>query len=132
MRHYRALIETGAAGNYGVVFPDFPGCVTVGDTIELALVNAAEVLLFHIEGMEEDGDQIPDPSPMGAPPPDWMNGIAGLWVLVPAETAGKVARINVTLDERLLARIDRVAGPRQRSHFLTEAAERALRERASA
>ena len=72
MRYYRALIETGAAGNYGVVFPDFPGCVTVGDTIELALVNAAEVLLFHIEGIEEDGDQIPDPSAMGAPPPDWM------------------------------------------------------------
>ena len=43
-------------------FPDFPGCITVGKTIEEARRNAQEALTLHISGMIEDGESIPRPS----------------------------------------------------------------------
>jgi predicted RNase H-like HicB family nuclease len=47
---------------YGVVFPDFPGCVTQGRTLDEARALATEALELHLEGMQEDGDRIPEPS----------------------------------------------------------------------
>jgi len=60
---FPALFETeeGIAG-YTVSFPDLPGCITEGDTIEEALYMAKEALGLHLYGMEEDGDIIPTPS----------------------------------------------------------------------
>lgn len=49
-------------GQISVTFPDFPGCVTCGDTEEEALHNAHEALGGHIWCMEEDEDPIPAPS----------------------------------------------------------------------
>ncbi|MBP7094957.1 MAG: type II toxin-antitoxin system HicB family antitoxin [Spirochaetia bacterium] len=46
-------------GSWTVDFPDLPGCVTVGDTLEEALSMAREVLSLHLYGMLEDGDTIP-------------------------------------------------------------------------
>jgi predicted RNase H-like HicB family nuclease len=43
-----------------VSFPDFPGCVTAGRTSEEARRRAAEALSFHIAGMVEDGEKIPN------------------------------------------------------------------------
>lgn len=43
-------------------FPDLPGCLTCGDTIEDALAMAKEALSLHLYCMEEDNDPIPDPS----------------------------------------------------------------------
>ena len=47
-----------------VVFPDLPGCVTFGKDEEEATRMAREVLALHLYGMEEDGDEIPQPSPL--------------------------------------------------------------------
>lgn len=44
---------------YTVSFPDLPGCVTEGDTLEEALSMAKEALGLHLYAMEEDGDNIP-------------------------------------------------------------------------
>lgn len=134
-RHYPALIEPAASGTgFGVLFPDFPGCVSAGATAELALANASEALQFHLEGMAEDGAAIPDPSPLTAPLPDWLGGVDGVRALVPVEPVGKAIRINITLDASLLARVDRAAGARHtsRSAFLADAARRALRDLADA
>lgn len=46
---------------YGVIFPDFMGCVGAGETADEAILDATEALLFHIEGMKEDSDDIPAP-----------------------------------------------------------------------
>ena len=54
VQHYRALLEPDGKGGYGVVFPDFPGCVSVGADAETAVHQAAEALALHIEGMLED------------------------------------------------------------------------------
>lgn len=46
MRHYIALIHKESESGYGVSFPDLPGVVTVGDSIDEAIKKAAEVLEF--------------------------------------------------------------------------------------
>ena len=59
---YVALLRKQADSDFGVEFPDFPGCITAGITFEDAKRMATEVLLFHIEGMMEDGDPVPESS----------------------------------------------------------------------
>jgi predicted RNase H-like HicB family nuclease len=61
MRKYAVIIEKGAA-NYGAYVPDLPGCVAVGDTVEEVEKLIAEAIEFHLEGMREDGDPIPEPT----------------------------------------------------------------------
>ena len=49
MPHYVALIRRDSDGCYGVSFPDFPGVITGGDTIDEAMQEAVEVLQFAAE-----------------------------------------------------------------------------------
>jgi predicted RNase H-like HicB family nuclease len=58
---YAILIE-GEPGNYSAYVPDLPGCVTVGDTIEETVREMQEAIRFHIEGLQEDGLPVPEPS----------------------------------------------------------------------
>lgn len=58
---YFAVFEPSKSG-YGVYYPDLPGCVSVGETIEEAKTNAEEVLGLHLWGMEKDGEEIPKAS----------------------------------------------------------------------
>ena len=46
MRYYVALIHKDST--FGVSFPDFPGCVTGGETIEEAIERAADILAAHV------------------------------------------------------------------------------------
>ena len=50
------------SGGYSVDFPDLPGCVSAGDSLEEALAMAREALSLHLFGMAEDGDSIPPAS----------------------------------------------------------------------
>ena len=43
---------------YGVTVPDIPGCFSAGETIEEALSNTREAIVFHLEGMLEDGEAV--------------------------------------------------------------------------
>lgn len=47
--HYIALIHKDTDSSYGVSFPDVPGVITAGDTLEEALVQASSVLEFAFE-----------------------------------------------------------------------------------
>lgn len=75
--NYIAVIHKDLGTGFGVSFPDFPGCITVGDTIDEAKDLAKEALEFHIEGMREDGDKIPAPSDVerALSDPDFANGV---------------------------------------------------------
>jgi antitoxin HicB len=53
MPHYIALIHKDAESCYGVSFPDVPGVVTAGDTIDEAMQKATEVLEFAAEDWRE-------------------------------------------------------------------------------
>jgi predicted RNase H-like HicB family nuclease len=59
---YIAYLYKEKTSDYGVSFPDFPGCTTAGSTLEEARRMAAEALSLHIAGMKEDGERIPQPS----------------------------------------------------------------------
>ncbi|MGF1549602.1 MAG: type II toxin-antitoxin system HicB family antitoxin [Sphingomonadaceae bacterium] len=52
----------GSDGRYGIVFPDFPGCVSAGETLVDVVAMGREALQFHVEGMVEDGEILPEPS----------------------------------------------------------------------
>lgn len=132
-RFYPALLvtEPGKPG-VGVVFPDLPGCVSAGASVQDAATQAVEALALHVEGTLADGDELPAPGAVDAPLPDWLDGTAGevaARVLVPVEVPAKpnrTLRVNVMLPEDVLQAIDRVSG--NRSRFLTEAARAKLRE----
>lgn len=58
---YAIVIEKGE-GNYSAYVPDLPGCVAVGDTIEETEREIREAIEFHLDGMRQDGLEIPEPS----------------------------------------------------------------------
>ena len=128
MRYYIGLIHKDANSDYGVSFPDFPGCISVGRDLDEARAMAEEVLAFHVEGMIEDGEAIPEPSAFGTVMADRENrdGVAILVALKGA--AVKAVRVNVTIPEDVLDRIDRFATERglNRSGFLTLAAKKTM------
>ena len=58
---YVVIYEKGDS-SYGAYVPDLPGCITVGDTLEEVQTLIQEAIEFHIEGLQEDGDDVPQPS----------------------------------------------------------------------
>ena len=62
MRHYIALIHKDEGSDYGVSFPDLPGVVSAGSTLDEARAMAAEALAFHLEGLAADGEAVPEPT----------------------------------------------------------------------
>ena len=127
MAHYIALIHKDANSDYGVSFPDFPGCVSAGVTLDEAREMAAEALAFHIEGMVEDGEAIPEPSSLEQVMADHENR-DGVAILVATETRSKTVRVNITLPEDTLRDVDRYAEAHgfTRSGFLVQAAKRVM------
>lgn len=57
-----AIVIERAGDNYSAFVPDLPGCVSTGDTISEVETNIREAIVFHIEGMREDGLEVPSPS----------------------------------------------------------------------
>ncbi|MCF8468895.1 MAG: type II toxin-antitoxin system HicB family antitoxin [Sneathiella sp.] len=113
---YPAVIDKDQDSDYGVSFPDFEGCVGAGENIEEAIKDAHEALQFHIDGLIENKDSIPAATPLA----EVITGDALAVVLISAKLPGKAQRVQITLDEHLLADIDAVAD--NRSGFLAEAA----------
>jgi predicted RNase H-like HicB family nuclease len=55
-------IFTYETDGISIEFPDLPGCLPCAHTTEEAMKNAKEALELHLYGMEQDGDEIPEPS----------------------------------------------------------------------
>jgi predicted RNase H-like HicB family nuclease len=124
-----ALIDEDK-GRFGVTFPDFPGCTTIGKTFEEAVGKAAEVLAFHVEGLAEDG-ALPEPRTLEQLRGDRQfrrDEKTAVPALIPYEPPSKATRINITIDEGLLRRIDAAAenAGETRSAFLAAAARRRM------
>lgn len=129
MAYYIALLhhENDA---YGIIFPDFPGCVSVGKSFAEAVRQGAEALAFHVAGLQDDGDAIPAPRSLEEieASEDWIDWSGAHIAIVPLLPAPDISeRVNVILPRRLLAQIDAVA--RNRSGFLARAASEALHRR---
>ncbi|MDO7788671.1 type II toxin-antitoxin system HicB family antitoxin [Desulforamulus aquiferis] len=72
---FPAIFQACEEGGYCVTFPDLPGCITEGDTMEEAFYMAKDALLLHLWCMEDEGDIIPEPTL-----PDMIQVIAGGFV----------------------------------------------------
>ncbi|MDZ4860155.1 MAG: type II toxin-antitoxin system HicB family antitoxin [Candidatus Hydrogenedentes bacterium] len=57
---YAVVVEPSENG-YGAYVPDLPGCVALGDTVDETLRLVQEAIELHLDGMREDGEQIPKP-----------------------------------------------------------------------
>jgi predicted RNase H-like HicB family nuclease len=58
---YAVIIEEGE-NSFGAYVPDLPGCVAVGVTREEVLKLIEEAIEFHLEGLREDNQPIPEPT----------------------------------------------------------------------
>jgi predicted RNase H-like HicB family nuclease len=128
MPQYIALIHKDTDSDYSVSFPDFPGVITAGSTLDEARDMATEALAFHLEGMTEDGEAVPEPSSLEAVMATAENR-AGVAVLIAApDTQVTSVRVNITLPADVLSEIDRYAEREgfTRSGFLAQAAKKAM------
>ena len=58
---YLVVIEHGPS-SFGAYVPDLPGCVAVGATRQEVETLIREAIAFHIEGLREEGQPLPEPS----------------------------------------------------------------------
>lgn len=129
---YIAYLHKDRKSDIGVSFPDFPGCVTAGKTLEDARRKAEQALALHIHGMIEDGDPIPKPSTLDeiAGDPARKGAIAFLVSAEPDVTE----RINITAPRSQIREIDRRAeeAGKTRSAFIVQSIMGMKRKKAAA
>lgn len=113
---------------YSAAFPDIPGCFTAADDIQDLPRAAQEAVEAHFGA---DNDPIPTASTPDtwSSHPDYQDG--GFWLLVDIDLArvrSRAVRLNISLPENLVQRIDATARQRgqSRSAFLAAAAEHAM------
>lgn len=123
---YPVVIHKEPNTSYGVTVPDLPGCFSAGDTMEEALRNAVEAIECHVEGILLDNE----PLPLGKAIEEYINLAdyqGGTWALVDVDLSklgGETQRINISMAERILGKIDTFAksSNKTRSKFLADAA----------
>ncbi|WP_430912478.1 type II toxin-antitoxin system HicB family antitoxin [Methylobacterium sp. sgz302541] len=116
---------------FGASFPDFPGATTVAGDLDTLYRKASEMLAFHIDGLVEDEEPIPAMRSID----EWRRDPAfraeaetAMIGLIEVDLPGRAVRVNVSLEEALLRRIDRAAeaAGESRSGFLARAAKARL------
>lgn len=127
---YPIVLHTDDNIRYGVTVPDLPGCFSAGDTFDEAMESAKEAIDLHAEGLTEDGLDLPVARAIAEHQrnPDYVGGI---WAVVDVDLSryqGKAEKINITLTQRVLARVDEYARARgeSRSGFLARAAQQVM------
>jgi predicted RNase H-like HicB family nuclease len=123
---YPVVIHKDPDSDYGVTVPDLPGCFSAGESIEEALEGAREAIECHLEGLLMDEEDVPLPEAIDAHRND-ENYRDGIWALVSVDItqlSGKTKRINVSVPERILKKIDGFAARHNetRSGFLVSSA----------
>jgi predicted RNase H-like HicB family nuclease len=116
---------------FGVSVPDLPGCFSAGDDLEQAMNHAIEAIELMVETLVEDGQPIPAPGSITEHQknPSYKGWI---WAVVDAPVEryfGPAEKINITVPQAILARIDSYAKAHgmSRSGFLVDAARAAMR-----
>ncbi len=112
---------------FGIVFPDFPGCVTGHDDKAGLLVNAFEALQLHIDAMIADGDDIPEPREYDLADIRKIFGDEEEWTeIVPilVDVAEQMETVPVPMNAQMVSEIGRLV--KDSARFLEEAAQRSL------
>ncbi len=61
MKNYLVIYEPGER-NWSAYCPDMPGCVATGETRSETEQRMGEALALHLAGLQEDGEEVPEPS----------------------------------------------------------------------
>jgi len=128
MTSYIALIHKDDDSDFGVSFPDFPGCVTAGGSMDEARAMAEQALSLHIDGMLEDNEEIPAPSDLSSVMEERRNREAVAFLVPAISSSQRTVRVNITIREGELQQIDAFADRHKmtRSGFLVQAAQTAI------
>lgn len=127
MTRYIAYIRKDRGSAYGVEFPDLPGCISAGRTVEEAHAMGSEALAAYVEFLIEKGRPVPRASTLDDLKNDRHRKDAVVSFIELDESLFRPERVNVMIPKGLLARIDAAAGG-NRSRFLVDAAEERLAE----
>ena len=126
---YPIYVHKDQDSAYGAAFPDFPGCFAGSDELQDLPKAAQEAVEAHFYG---EAEAIPSPSA----PENWTSHEdfkGGFWMMVDIDlsrVSTKAVRLNISLPENLVHRIDAAAKSQHlsRSAFLAKAAEREMAE----
>ncbi len=128
MAHFVGIIHKDEGSDYGVIFPDFAGCVSAGKTLQKAYDMANEALRGHITTMVEYGDELPEkPMTLDEAKKHKSAKNAETFFMVDAHLPSKKKRTNITLDIDVIKSINAVTN--NLSAFLQEAAIEKLQHR---
>jgi len=97
---FAATFEPGETNGYCVTFQDLPGCITEGETLEESLLMAKEALELHLYGLEEDKDDIPNPTPpekIDCPKNSFVMPVEVYMPLVRNEMSNKAIKKTLTI-----------------------------------
>ena len=116
MHRYTALID-GEAGAYGVTFPDLPGCVAMGRTVDGAMLGAAEALREFDADTTANGHAIavPKSTEQLLGEPDVVEALrdgARLASVALVRETGRAVKANLSINAGVLAAIDAEANRR--------------------
>ena len=124
---YPAIATPFPAGGYEARFPDLVGVTAHGSTMGDLLADARARLSDALKKLEGEGDSWPEASSLEAARSGAGEGVV---LLIDIEVDDPPTRVNISIGERLLKRIDTAAqaGGMTRSGFLAHAARRSLGE----
>lgn len=124
------------SGSFSGFVPDIIGCLFAGDTIDEVISEAHSAIDAHLEYTAEQGLPIPEAQSITAHLKDEACQ-GGIWAFADIDIAkydGKAVKLNITLPQNLLNKIDRYVGEHRefgsRSGFIAELARRELRKTA--
>ena len=129
LTHYPVVIHKDKDSDFGVIVPDLPGCFSAGATVAEALQQTKEAIECHLEGLLLDDEALPMPTQdytLLAEKSEYKDGIWHLIEIDLNKLDTKTRRVNITIPERLLTKVDRYVKEHRfdsRSGFLVQAAE---------
>src|SRR5712691_4321224 len=120
------------SGVYGIAFPDFPGCVSGGKSLDEAMRRGRETLRVHIESMIEDGEKLPvlrSLDQLKNDPTFREDLVEGIVMALPFDLPSRAVRINISLDKNLIDALDQAAerAGLSRSAYIAEATKAKLK-----
>jgi predicted RNase H-like HicB family nuclease len=125
---YIALVTGTPTEGYAATFPDFPECKVEGRNLTELLLQARELLGAKLANMSADGRQWPEPTSL-----ERIDQAPGsCLIVVDVAPDDVVVRINLSIGEQLLKRVDEAAEARgmSRSGFFAQSVRISLGERA--
>ena len=110
-KYYLAVVDRMSEdANWSIVFPCLPGVTSVAEKFSDVMRQAKDALASAVEDMVQDGEALPRSiEEDGVQDYDRTIFNDPLAVLVPVEVSGRSLRVNISIDEGLLARVDDVS-----------------------